>query len=36
MAPSRQEEISRLGIRALIAATLATLLTGNIAGIVMT
>ena len=36
MAPSRQEEISKLGFRALIAATLATLLTGNIAGIVMT
>ena len=35
MAPSRQEDISKLGIKALIAATLATLLTGNIAGFIM-
>ena len=35
MAPTRQEDISKLGIKALVAATLATLLTGNIAGYVM-
>ena len=35
MAPSRQEDISKLGLRALLAATLATLLTGNIAGFII-
>ena len=35
MAPSRQEDISKLGLRALLAATLATLLTGNIAGYII-
>ncbi len=35
MAPSRQKDISKLGLRALIAATLATLLTGNIAGFII-
>jgi CNT family concentrative nucleoside transporter len=32
MAPSRQKDISRLGMRAMIAATLATLMTATIAG----
>jgi concentrative nucleoside transporter, CNT family len=32
MAPSRQQDISRLGIRAMIAATLATMMTATIAG----
>jgi CNT family concentrative nucleoside transporter len=32
MAPSRQADISRLGMRAMIAATLATLMTATIAG----
>lgn len=32
MAPSRQADISRLGLRAMIAATLATLMTATIAG----
>ncbi len=32
MAPSRQSDISKLGIRALLAASLATMLTGTLAG----
>jgi CNT family concentrative nucleoside transporter len=32
MAPSRQADISRLGLRAMIAATLATMMTATIAG----
>ena len=32
MAPSRQQDISRLGLRAMIAATLATMMTATIAG----
>ena len=32
MAPARQGDISRLGIRAMIAATLATMMTATIAG----
>ena len=36
MAPNKQKELSSLGFRALIAATMATLLTGNIAGFIMT
>jgi len=32
MAPSRQQDISRLGMRAMIAATLATMMTATIAG----
>jgi CNT family concentrative nucleoside transporter len=35
IAPNRQGDLSRLGIRALIAATLATLMTATIAGAVM-
>ena len=35
MAPNRQEDISHLGLKALVAATLATLLTANIAGVFM-
>ena len=35
MAPGRQEDISNLGLKALVAATLATLLTANIAGVFM-
>ena len=35
MAQSRQKDISKLGLRALLAATLATLLTGNIAGFII-
>ena len=35
MAPNRQEDISKLGLKALVAATLATLLTANIAGVFM-
>ena len=35
MAPKRQEDISKLGLKALVAATLATLLTANIAGVFM-
>ena len=34
-ASDRTEHLSKLGIKALVAATLATLLTGNIAGYVM-
>lgn len=36
MAPSRQADISRLGLRAMIAATLATLMTATIAGALFT
>ena len=36
MAPNKQKDLSLLGFRALIAATMATLLTGNIAGLFMT
>ena len=36
IAPNRQKDLSNLGFRALIAATMATLLTGNIAGLFMT
>ena len=32
MAPARQSDISRLGLRAMIAATLATMMTATIAG----
>jgi CNT family concentrative nucleoside transporter len=32
MAPNRQGDLSRLGLRALIAASLATMLSGTIAG----
>jgi CNT family concentrative nucleoside transporter len=32
MAPSRQGDLSRLGMRALTAASLATMLSGTIAG----
>ena len=32
MAPSRQSDLSRLGMRALLAATLATMMTATIAG----
>jgi CNT family concentrative nucleoside transporter len=35
IAPNRQGDLSRLGIRALIAATLATLMTATIAGAIM-
>ncbi len=35
IAPNRQGDLSRLGIKALIAATLATLMTATIAGAVM-
>ncbi len=35
MAPTRQTDISKLGFKALIAATLATMLTANIAGFMM-
>ena len=36
MAPNKQKELSSLGFRALIAATMATLLPGNSAGFIMT
>ncbi len=36
MAPSQQGNISRLGLRALLAATIATMMTGTIAGALMT
>jgi CNT family concentrative nucleoside transporter len=36
LAPERIKDLSRVGIRALIAATLACLMTGNIAGIFLT
>ena len=35
MAPNRQGDISRLGLRALLAGTLATMLTGTIAGVLV-
>jgi CNT family concentrative nucleoside transporter len=35
IAPNRQGDLSRLGIRALVAATLATLMTATIAGAIM-
>jgi CNT family concentrative nucleoside transporter len=33
LAPSRRDDLASLGVRALLAATLATLMTGCIAGI---
>ena len=36
MAPSQQGNISKLGLRALLAATIATMMTGTIAGALMT
>ncbi|MBR9999315.1 MAG: NupC/NupG family nucleoside CNT transporter [Cyclobacteriaceae bacterium] len=36
IAPNRQGDLSRLGIKALIAATLATMMTATIAGAIMT
>ncbi|MEM9327476.1 MAG: nucleoside transporter C-terminal domain-containing protein [Bacteroidota bacterium] len=35
MAPSQQGNISKLGFRALLAATIATMMTGTIAGVLM-
>ncbi|MFK8030961.1 MAG: NupC/NupG family nucleoside CNT transporter [Gammaproteobacteria bacterium] len=35
MAPDRKQDVARLGIRAIIAGTLATMLTGAIAGILL-
>ena len=35
IAPNRQGDLSRLGMRALIAATLATMMTATIAGALM-
>ena len=35
MAPSQQSNISRLGLKALLAATIATMMTGTIAGALM-
>ncbi len=35
MAPSQQGNISKLGMRALLAATIATMMTGTIAGVLM-
>ncbi len=35
MAPSRQSDLSRMGFRALFAASLATMMTGSIAGIML-
>ncbi|HOO08679.1 MAG TPA: nucleoside transporter C-terminal domain-containing protein, partial [Cyclobacteriaceae bacterium] len=32
MAPNRQGDISRMGLRAMVAATLATMMTATIAG----
>ena len=32
MAPNRQGDLSKLGLRALVAATLATMMTATIAG----
>ena len=34
LVPSQQENLSRLGMKALLAATLATLLTATIAGMI--
>ena len=36
MAPTRQADISKLGMRAMIAATLATMMTATIAGALFT
>ena len=36
MAPKRQSDLSRLGLRALFAATLATMMTATIAGMIFT
>jgi len=33
LAPSRRDDLASLGLRALLAATLATLMTGCVAGI---
>jgi CNT family concentrative nucleoside transporter len=33
LAPSRRDDLAELGLRALLAATLATLMTGCVAGI---
>jgi CNT family concentrative nucleoside transporter len=33
LAPSRRDDLAGLGLRALLAATLATLMTGCVAGI---
>ena len=33
LAPSRRDDLASLGVRALLAATLATLMTGCVAGI---
>jgi CNT family concentrative nucleoside transporter len=35
IAPNRQTDLSRLGLKALLAATLATLMTATIAGAIM-
>ncbi len=35
MAPNRQGDISKLGLRALLAASLATMLTGTLAGVLL-
>jgi CNT family concentrative nucleoside transporter len=35
MAPNRQSDLSRLGLKALFAASLATMLSGTIAGALM-
>jgi len=35
IAPNRQADLSRLGMKALLAATLATLMTATIAGAIM-
>jgi CNT family concentrative nucleoside transporter len=36
LTPSRRDELASLGVRALVAATLATLMTGCVAGIFTT
>ena len=36
LAPSRRDDLASLGVRALVAATLATLMTGCVAGIFST
>ena len=35
MAPKRQSDLSKLGFRALVGATLATMMTATIAGMLM-
>jgi CNT family concentrative nucleoside transporter len=35
MAPNRQGDISKLGMRALLGASLATMLTGTLAGVLL-